>query len=161
MPSSIPGNAINPCPPVDAMETPVQRVFTPSGPADMDRVAAGVLDLLGTPRVVALTWPLGAGKTTLVKALCRQLGVVDGTASPSFAILLEYALPDGRPVYHFDFYRIESESEAYDLGYENYFFSGAWCFVEWADKVRDLLPAGHAEIRIGVDDRQRTITVTP
>ena len=140
------------------METPVQKVYTCGSPEQIDTVAAALLPLIGRPRVVAFYGPLGAGKTLLIKALCRQLGIMDQTASPSFAIMHEYAMPGGQPVYHFDFFRIKSEAEAYDLGFENYFYSDCYCFVEWAEKVGSLLPAGHAAVHIAVENRHRTIT---
>jgi tRNA threonylcarbamoyladenosine biosynthesis protein TsaE len=142
------------------METPVQRAFACRSPEELDAIAAEILSLLPGPGTVGFYGPLGAGKTALIKALCRRLGVVHTTASPSFALLHEYALPDGEPVYHFDFFRIRSETEAYDLGYESYFFSGRYCFIEWAEKVRRLLPPGCAEIRIEAGPQKRTITLT-
>jgi tRNA threonylcarbamoyladenosine biosynthesis protein TsaE len=142
------------------METREQRVFVCAAPADLDRAAASILALTGGPRVLALVGPLGAGKTTLVKAFCRLLGVTSPTASPSFALLYEYEAPGRPPVYHFDCYRIASESEMFDLGYEQYFYSGSYCFVEWADRVPALLPPGCAAVRFRVDGRQRTLTYT-
>jgi tRNA threonylcarbamoyladenosine biosynthesis protein TsaE len=142
------------------MEAPAQRVFTCRRPEDLDPVAGELTGLLGGPRVVALYGQLGAGKTTLIKAICRHLGVRDTAASPTFAIIHEYLLADGDPVYHFDFYRIKSESEVFDLGYEHYFYSGRYCFVEWADKVEHLLPPGTARIRISVEEPARTLSLS-
>ena len=113
--------------------------------------AAEFLKALGSRRVVAFHAPMGAGKTTLVAELCRQLGVYDESASPTFSILNEYHGPDGTPVYHFDFYRLESPAEAFDIGAEDYFYSGAYCFVEWPDVVETILPADTAVARISVE----------
>lgn len=90
---------------------------------------------------------MGVGKTTLIKAICQELGVKDITSSPTFSIVNEYAGADG-PIYHFDFYRIQSEQEALDLGYEEYFYSGQYCFVEWPELIPSLLPEDAAAIHI-------------
>ena len=95
--------------------------------------ARRLLAIVGNRRVLLFYGAMGAGKTTLINALCRQLGVADTTSSPTFAIVNEYQSTHG-PLYHFDFYRIKSEQEAFDLGYEDYFYSGAYCFVEWATR---------------------------
>src|SRR5690606_36136420 len=104
--------------------------------------------------------PMGAGKTTLIKAICGQLEVTDATASPTFSIVNEYTTPRG-PVYHFDFYRIKSEQEAFDLGYEEYFYSGNYCFVEWPEKIAGLLPPDAVSVRIDAEaDGKRICTVS-
>ncbi len=103
-------------------------------------------------RVFLFFAEMGAGKTTLIKALCSELGVEESTSSPTFSIVNEYASNQG-PVYHFDFYRLKSEQEAYDMGYEEYFYSGHYCFVEWPEKIEGLLPedAAHVHISIAAD----------
>ncbi|WP_257657368.1 tRNA (adenosine(37)-N6)-threonylcarbamoyltransferase complex ATPase subunit type 1 TsaE [Parapedobacter lycopersici] len=122
--------------------------------------AAKLLDAAGTRRVLLFYGPMGTGKTTLIKAICGQLGVTDATASPTFSIVNEYTTPRG-PVYHFDFYRIKSEQEAFDLGYEEYFYSGNYCFVEWPEKIAGLLPPDAVSVRIDADaDGKRTCTVS-
>ena len=83
---------------------------------------------------------MGAGKTTFIKALCRELGVADTVNSPTFAIVNEYEDGQGEPIYHFDFYRIKRLSEAYDMGCDEYFYSGHPCFVEWPELIEDILP---------------------
>lgn len=92
---------------------------------------------------------MGAGKTTLIKALCTCLGVEDSTSSPTFSIVNEYQGREGS-IYHFDFYRIQSEQEALDLGYEEYFYSGQYCFVEWPERIPSLLPPDAVSVHIEV-----------
>lgn len=102
---------------------------------------------------------MGAGKTTFINALCAALEVQDSTSSPTFSIVNEYASSHG-PLYHFDFYRLKDESEALDLGYEEYFYSGNYCFVEWPEKIENLLPSHYLKITIeAIDNQSRSITV--
>ena len=99
-------------------------------------------------RIFALYGAMGAGKTTFIKALCRELGSEDNITSPSFALINEYSTVNGLLIYHFDFYRIKKIEEAYDLGYEDYIYSGNYCFIEWPEMIQDLLPRGIVEIKI-------------
>jgi tRNA threonylcarbamoyladenosine biosynthesis protein TsaE len=108
-------------------------------------------------RIFAFTGELGSGKTTFIKALCRELGVTGLVSSPSFAIIHEYQSGKWGKLYHFDFYRMEKLEEAYDIGYEDYFYSGNYCFIEWAEKAEPLLPAGTVHIRIAVDENSGRI----
>lgn len=102
---------------------------------------------------------MGAGKTTFINALCAALEVQDSTSSPTFSIVNEYASSHG-PLFHFDFYRLKDESEALDLGYEEYFYSGNYCFVEWPEKIENLLPSHYLKITIeAIDNQSRSITV--
>ncbi len=100
--------------------------------------------------VVALYGPMGAGKTTLVSALMREMGSADEVTSPTFALVNDYLTGAGEHIYHFDFYRINSLSEAFDLGYEDYFFSGNICLVEWPEKIEELLPDDTLRLYIDV-----------
>lgn len=103
---------------------------------------------------------MGAGKTTLIKVICEALGVSEGTSSPTFSIVNEYASSHG-PVYHFDFYRLKSEQEAFDMGYEEYFYSGQYCFVEWPEKIAGLVPADAVRVHIALaEGGKRRIAVT-
>lgn len=102
---------------------------------------------------------MGAGKTTFIKTLCEALGVNDRVSSPTFSIVNEYLSAKGEKIFHFDFYRINSVSEAYDMGYEDYFYSNAYCFIEWPEKIMELLPADYVSIYISVKDELRTITI--
>ena len=98
------------------------------------------IEHIGDCRVFAFYGKMGAGKTTFVKAICEELGVEDVITSPTFAIINEYTQPDGSPLFHFDFYRIKKLEEVYDMGYEDYFYSGALCFIEWPELIEDILP---------------------
>lgn len=91
---------------------------------------------------------MGAGKTTFIKAVCEVLGVVDVVTSPTFAIVNEYTSGNGEPVYHFDFYRIKKLEEVFDMGYEDYFYSGSLCFIEWPELIEEVLPEDTVRITI-------------
>ena len=107
---------------------------------------------------VAFAGEMGAGKTTLIQAVCRVLGVKDIVSSPTFALINEYFTSEGASIYHFDLYRIEHISEMYDMGYEDYFYSDAWCFIEWPEKAADLMPPDLLFLRIDVNgDGSRTV----
>jgi tRNA threonylcarbamoyladenosine biosynthesis protein TsaE len=99
-------------------------------------------------RVFAFYGAMGAGKTTLIKALCLELGSTDYVTSPTFALINEYSTPNGLVIYHFDFYRIKKIEEAFDLGYEDYIYSGNYCLIEWPEMIESLLPEGIVEVRI-------------
>lgn len=103
---------------------------------------------MGDSTVFAFRGKMGAGKTTFIKALCEELGVEDVINSPTFAIINEYRSDTAELIYHFDFYRINKTEEAYDFGYEDYFYSGALCFIEWPEKVEELLPPGCINVTI-------------
>ena len=110
---------------------------------------------IGDSRVFAFYGKMGAGKTTFVKAICEELGVQDVITSPTFAIVNEYAIsqPTGNSqlptaIYHFDFYRVKKLEEAYDMGYEDYFYSGALCFIEWPELIEEILPDDAVRVSI-------------
>lgn len=98
--------------------------------------------------VFAFYGKMGAGKTTFIKAVCEELGVTDVINSPTFAIINEYRSATGELIYHFDFYRINKLEEAYDFGYEDYFYSGALCFIEWPELIEELLPPDAVKVFI-------------
>ena len=116
---------------------------------------------MGDNTVFAFYGKMGAGKTTFIKAVCEELGVTDVINSPTFAIVNEYRSDEnGELIYHFDFYRINKPSEAEDIGTEDYFYSGALCFIEWPEKIEDLLPGDVVEVAITENpDGSRTVEV--
>lgn len=127
---------------------------------NLDVAAAGFLEAVGDNRLIAFYGNLGAGKTTFIKALCDRLGVDDNVCSPTFTIVNEYRASSGDSVFHFDFYRIDSLREAQDLGLEEYFYSGCFCFMEWPEKVAELLPEETVEVRIEpLNPTTRRITI--
>jgi tRNA threonylcarbamoyladenosine biosynthesis protein TsaE len=99
-------------------------------------------------RIFAFYGTMGSGKTTFIKALCRELGSHDNITSPTFALINEYSADEGAVIYHFDFYRIKKLEEAFDLGYEDYIYSGNYCFIEWPEMIQSLLPEGIIEVKI-------------
>ena len=107
---------------------------------ELNEVADRFLAYVGNRKIFALYGPMGIGKTTFVKAVCRCLGVEDDVSSPTFAIVNEDVTGDGDSLYHFDFYRVNSIEEAMDFGYEEYFYGGCRCFIEWPEKIDELLP---------------------
>lgn len=131
-------------------------------------MARKLLESFPDDRFFAFFGSMGVGKTTLIKEICAELGVEDVVCSPTFAIVNEYSRPiRGKvagetpalqePVYHFDFYRLKSLGEVYDLGYEEYFYSGCYCFTEWTEKVEDLLPENYVRVDIEERDGVRTL----
>ncbi|MBO5188603.1 MAG: tRNA (adenosine(37)-N6)-threonylcarbamoyltransferase complex ATPase subunit type 1 TsaE [Alistipes sp.] len=114
-------------------------------------VAEALLESLDGRTVVALRGEMGAGKTTLIRAVAEAMGVEDQVTSPTFALVNQYEGAGGERLFHFDFYRIDDVREAYDLGYEEYFYSGDLCFVEWPEKIEALLPEEVVEVHITVD----------
>lgn len=117
---------------------------------ELPQVAKAVIEELQGRNVVALWGEMGAGKTTLIREICDQMGVDQVVSSPTFALVNEYANQQQRPIFHFDFYRINKIEEAFDLGYEEYFFGGELCLVEWPERIEMLLPedAMHVEIEV-------------
>ena len=121
-------------------------------------MARNLLQEYGEERFFAFFGKMGVGKTTLIKAMCGELGVEDNVCSPTFAIINEYKTGKGAPVYHFDFYRMKNAEEAYDIGYEEYFYSGEYCFTEWTEKVEELLPEHYVRVELQEENGIRTIT---
>ena len=110
--------------------------------------ARSFIEQMGDHNIFAFYGKMGTGKTTFIKALCEELGVEDGITSPSFAIVNEYHSPTVGPIFHFDFYRIKKLEEVYDMGYEDYFYSGHLCLIEWPELIEDLLPDDAVRIHI-------------
>ena len=126
----------------------------------IDDVAKEFLALYGTNKILAFYGEMGAGKTTFIKALCRAMDVEDDVNSPSFSIINEYHTKKDDIIFHFDFYRLKSIEEALDIGYEEYIYSGSYCFMEWPEKIEPLLPENRLDVTIEeADDGVRTIIV--
>lgn len=128
--------------------------------SDINIVAQQFVEIMGDRSVFAFYGEMGVGKTTFIKALCKVLGVTETITSPSFAIVNEYSKEDGGPIFHFDFYRIKNIEEAYDFGYEDYFYSGHLCFIEWPELVESLLPENVVKVQIILErNEQRSILI--
>lgn len=117
--------------------------------SELPGAAAALVDFAAPLHFFVFEGEMGAGKTTFIKEFCTCLGVTDLVSSPTFSIVNEYE-GAGRPVYHFDFYRIKDETEAYDIGYEEYFYGGGICLVEWPEKIPGLLPQQFVRVRLEI-----------
>lgn len=124
------------------------KTITISTLQELDDAASRFLDMAGTHRIMAFSGELGAGKTTFIQALCRRLGVTSDVNSPTFSLVNEYFTSGGDSIFHIDLYRIESLDELYDLGYEEYFYSGSLCLIEWPEKAERLIPEEALWVRI-------------
>jgi len=134
--------------------------FSCTNEAELPAIAIQILAFCGMRRVVSLWGGMGAGKTALTKVFCRLLGVTENVSSPTFSLINEYRDAEGKQIFHFDFYRIQSPQEARDIGVEEYFYSGSFCFVEWPEKILNLLPEDTVSVTIAVEDGIRLISVT-
>ena len=119
---------------------------------ELDMVSRQLLNEAGPNRIWLFHGEMGAGKTTLIKALCRAVGVVSMVQSPTFGLVNEYTTQTNEPVYHFDCYRLRNEIEAMDIGLEEYFDSGHYCFVEWPERVEAIWPDSHYKINLVADE---------
>ena len=128
--------------------------------AQIHNVAKQFIDNIGTGKVFAFYGKMGSGKTTFIKAICEELGVTDVITSPTFAIVHEYhSEQTPKPIFHFDFYRIKKLEEVYDMGYEDYFYSGSLCFLEWPELIEEILPADVVKVKIEEQaNGSRTVT---
>ena len=125
--------------------------------SEINIVANKFIENMGNRNVYAFYGEMGAGKTTFIKAICKALGVVETVTSPTFSIVNEYNKSDGQPIYHFDFYRIKNIEEAYDFGYEDYFYSGHLCFIEWPELVERLLPETVVNVQIVIEENEQRV----
>lgn len=126
--------------------------------SELPSAAKELLAACPDKKIFAFYGQMGAGKTTFIKSLCEALGVNNTVSSPTFSIVNEYLSEKGEKIFHFDFYRINSEAEAYDMGYEDYFYSNAYCFIEWPERIAELLPPDFVRVNITVKDEIRTIS---
>jgi tRNA threonylcarbamoyladenosine biosynthesis protein TsaE len=126
--------------------------------SDINHIAARFIQAHPADRIFAFYGSMGAGKTTFIKALCEEMQVLDYVTSPTFALINEYKTEKDNTIFHFDFYRIKNIDEAYDLGYEDYFYSGEYCFIEWPELIEPLLPAIAVKVHISeIENGKRII----
>ncbi|GAB5525684.1 MAG: tRNA (adenosine(37)-N6)-threonylcarbamoyltransferase complex ATPase subunit type 1 TsaE [Roseivirga sp.] len=138
-----------------------ETVILSKGPDDLDEAVKAIIEAGKAADVWLFIGPMGAGKTTLIKAICGTLQVLDEVNSPTFSIVNEYLTAADETLYHFDFYRLENEEEAYNIGVEEYFYSGNICLIEWPERVEGLLPEKFLRIDITENtDQSRTIKLT-
>ena len=128
--------------------------------SELQEAAATLLSKFPSSRIFLFFGEMGAGKTTFIKAICKELGVTDTVSSPSYSIINEYRFPEGQ-LYHFDFYRLKNETEALDMGYEEYFYNEDYCLIEWPEKIINLWPPEFVKVNMLVSNEQeRQITAT-
>jgi len=133
--------------------------LTANSPAQLPAIASEIISSAPNSRIFLFYGDMGAGKTTLIKSLCEFLGTTEPVTSPTFSIVNEY-IGTKNKIYHFDFYRLKNQTEALDMGYEEYFYSDAYCFIEWPEKIPDLLPEHYSRVTINVQgDNSRQVTV--
>ena len=120
--------------------------------SDINNAAKQFIEQIGDKTAIALYGAMGAGKTTFIKAVCEELGVTETITSPTFAIVNEYKSGEGKPIYHVDFYRINKLEEVYDFGYEDYFYNGNLCFIEWPELIESLLPDNCLKLKISEEE---------
>ena len=124
---------------------------------NLSEIATGVIASVKN-KTLLFYGEMGVGKTTLIKEICKQLGVLDNISSPTFSLVNEYQTKNNESIFHFDFYRIEEEEEALDMGIDDYFYNNNWCLIEWPENVENLLPLEAVEIHLSVlEDGQRNI----
>ena len=126
---------------------------------ELGKVSRVLIDFAKEYRIIAFRGDLGAGKTTLIKNMCNFLRVKDSVSSPTFSIVNEYESVDRQRVYHFDFYRLESEEEAFDMGIEDYFYGENLCLIEWPSKIESLLPEKRLEVHISIAKEGREFII--
>jgi len=127
--------------------------------SELDDLSKIILNNRKERDIICFYGEMGVGKTTLIKVICKELGIEDNVSSPTFSIVNEYISSLGDSVYHFDFYRVKDEEEALDMGYEEYFFKNSLCFVEWPEKVSSLIPEEAFKIKITKDKESRIIEI--
>jgi tRNA threonylcarbamoyladenosine biosynthesis protein TsaE len=135
--------------------------FSYSGLDQIGEVTEKIIEKCSLHDIWIFKGQMGAGKTTLIKSICNKMNVQDNVSSPTFSLLNVYQTELEEEIYHFDFYRIENEMEAVDIGCDEYFYSGNYCFIEWAEKIPSLIPQRFIEISINLEkENERKITIT-
>jgi len=135
-----------------------EKVLSIKSLNELSEAARSILDEMKGERVFAIRGKMGAGKTTMIKAFCKVLGTEEVVSSPTFSLVNEYTDETGESVFHFDFYRIKKTEEVFDIGYEEYLFSGNYCFIEWPELILELLPERYVFISIKENEnRERLI----
>ena len=127
--------------------------------SELELAATSLLELISDNNIICFYGEMGVGKTTFIKEICKKLGVEDTVSSPTFSIINEYLTENNESVYHFDFYRIEKEEEAFDIGYEEYFYQGNLCLIEWPEKISLIIPENIIKVQITRSDEQRIIEI--
>jgi len=135
----------------------MEKQFVANTTNDLDAIAKAILSDLKDKNIFAIAGKMGAGKTTLIKSFCNVLGVMEMVSSPTFALVNEYTDANNMDVFHFDFYRIKKIEEVFDIGYEEYFYSDNYCFIEWPELITTLLPDDHVKITIKVGEDEKRI----
>ena len=129
-----------------------QQKYVASGLGSLLAISKSILDATDSIKVFAFNGKMGAGKTTLIKSFCEALNVIDDVNSPTFSIVNEYFTDKEESIFHFDFYRIKKVEEVFDIGYEEYIYSDNYCFLEWPELIKDLLPLEYVQIDIDESD---------
>ena len=137
----------------------MSKIFFAENLQQLNSISEQILEHTFPHKNFAFYAKMGVGKTTLIKFLSLHLGVVDMVSSPTFSIVNEYPIDEVDKIYHFDFFRIEDEKEAYDMGYEEYFFSNAYCFIEWPEKITNLIEEDMVSIKMSIEGTVRKIEV--
>lgn len=125
---------------------------------EITAVAQKILDF-NPQKVILFNGEMGAGKTTLIKELCKILGAKNPTSSPTFSLVNEYQIIENQLIYHFDVYRLKNQNEALDMGIDDYLYSGNWCFIEWSEKIIDLIPESHSIITLSVTNDGKRLLI--
>jgi len=128
--------------------------------SELPEAAKQILSFAQDKKIFCFYGELGAGKTTLIKVICKELKAKDSGSSPTYGLVNEYETSEGNTLYHFDFYRIKNETEAFDFGFEEYLHSGNYCFIEWPEKIERLLPKDYVKVEIEVKEGERIISIS-
>ena len=123
----------------------------------LSSAAKQLLEQSGDKKIFAFYGSMGAGKTTIIKAICESLGALDLVSSPTFTLVNEYKTSGGKSIFHIDFYRIKKQEEVYDFGIEEYLTGDSYCFMEWPELIEEILPEETVRVRISVDEREHRI----